>query len=134
MLISVNKETRRVKNSVEEVERITHKHNTDLDKASKDKIEKSKKWIEDEIELLEKEKKSKDIRLRFDKVFNNLDSNLSVVLKAPLNEIESARRKLTNSWAEFEKIGLLPDEVDQRVGEFKNVLDKKISQLKRKPA
>ena len=122
-----------VKNAVEEIERITQKHNTDLDQASKDTIEKSKKWIKDEIELLEKEKKSKDIRLRFDKVFNNLDSNLSVVLKAPLNEIESARRKLTNSWAEFEKIGLLPDGgVDQRVGEFKNVLDKKISQLKNK--
>ena len=83
-----------------------------------------------------KKKKSKDIRLRFDKVFNNLDSNLSVVLKAPLNEIESARRKLTNSWAEFEKIGLLPDGgVDQRVGEFKNVLDKKnISIKKEEPA
>ena len=40
---------------------------------------------------------------------------------------------MTNSWAEFEKIGLLPDGgVDQRVGEFKNVLDKKISQLKKK--
>ena len=122
-----------VKNAIEEIEAIIKKHSIVLDLVVQETIEDSKKWIKDEIELLDKEEKSKDIRVRFDKVFKNLESNFSVVLKSPLNDIESARRKLTNSWAEFEKIGLLPEGgVDQKVAEFKEALDKRISKLKKK--
>ena len=122
-----------VKNSIEEIEAIIKKHNIVLDHVGQETIEDSKKWIKDEIELLDKEEKSKDIRVRFDKIFKNLDSNFSVVLKSPLNEIETARRKLTNSWAEFEKIGLLPEGgIDQKVAEFKEALDKRILKLKKK--
>ena len=122
-----------VQNSVKEIEKITKKYGISLSLNDQETLDQAKAWIKDEIDLLDKEEKSKDVKSRFDKSFNNLEANLSVVLKSPLDEIENTRRKLTNSWAELEKIGLIPSGgISEKVAEYKKVLDSKILKLKKK--
>jgi len=122
-----------VQDAVKEIEKITKSHGVLLKPNDQETLDKAKGWIKDEIDLLDKEEKSKDVKSRFDKSFNNLEANISAVLKSPLDEIENTRRKLTNSWAEFEKIGLIPGGgISEKVNEFKKVLDSKILKLKKK--
>ena len=122
-----------VRSTVDEIELIIRTHRIDLDQDADDIFSKSKEWIIEEEERLDKEEKSKDVSERFSKEITNLESNWHVVLKSPLKEIEGSRRKLTNCWSEVQKLDLeLPDGVNERVKEYKSQLDERIGKLKRK--
>jgi hypothetical protein len=122
-----------VRGTVDEVELIIRTHRIDLDQDADDVLSKSKEWIIEEEERLDKEEKSKDVSERFSKEITNLESNWHVVLKSPLKEMEGSRRKLTNCWSEVQKLELeLSDGVSEKVREYKSQLDERIGKLKRK--